>query len=91
MCIREHSICNAGCDYQGKLGQAVLAASPALQLALDGWASAAATDVIDVLGRRATFETGTLNVETCTFTLPGFGTNSGTVIAKRDYAAAFLQ
>lgn len=48
-CVREHSMCHARCDYQDKLGQAVLTASPVLQLALGGWASAAAADVTDAL------------------------------------------
>jgi len=47
MCVCEHSVCSTHC--QGKLGQAVLTASPALQLALGGWASAAAADVTDPL------------------------------------------
>lgn len=80
----EHSVCDARCDYQDKLGQAVLTASPGLQLPLGGWPSAAATDVRDALCRaeKSTYETGTLKVETCTLMLPGFGTSNGAVIAK---------
>lgn len=49
MCVCEHSIRNACCDYQGKQGQAVFTASPALQLPLGGWDSVAATDAADAL------------------------------------------
>lgn len=81
MCICEHSVCNAHCDYQGKLGQAVLTASPA-QFGWVGFCVCHRCYTCSVLGRRSTCETGTLNVETCTFTLPGFGTSSSAVIAK---------
>lgn len=49
MCICEHSICNAHHDYWGKLGHIVPTVSPAVQLALGGWASVAATGVTDAL------------------------------------------
>lgn len=44
MCVHEHNVGHARCDDQGNPGQAVLTASPVLQLA-----SVAATDVTDVL------------------------------------------
>lgn len=82
MCVREHGRCSARWDYQGKPGQAVLTANLALQLALGGWASAAATDVTDVLlSRKSTCQTETLKVETCTFVLLSFGSSHGAVIA----------